>query len=325
MNLELWQEDFRPSTTKDIVLPVKVRNIVDNIISGEKPLPHFLLYYPKPGNGKTSLAKALCKDLGIQDLLYINASMDGTIDNLRNLITSFVMTRPMGDGVKVVILDEMEKSSPAFQDALKVFLEEYSEFVRFFLITNNVHKIIEPLHSRTSLIDFKFENPEVKAEMVPKILERLQYILKTKGIEVSPEILSKLIEGLYPDIRSMIKVLHLEYIENNSITPDILNRFFVDREFYDLIINLKFKDTQSYLKRNGCNYGEMYGKMFRELIPLLPKENKADVILVLSNYEARHPVAMTPELTFAACTLEIMKCLTKRSRNPATVGGMNAT
>lgn len=308
-SLDLWPESYRPQTTKDIILPSKVRDTVNKIISGKSPLPHFLLYYPKPGNGKTSLAKSLCADMGIQDILYLNASLDGTIDNLRNRITDFVLSRPIGDenSVKVVILDEMDKSSPAFQDALKVFIEEYNEFVRFFLITNNVHKIIQPLHSRTSLVDYQFENPQVKDEMIPKILDRLKFILKSEKVKFTEEILVKLVNSLYPDIRNMVKVLQLEFIEKGEITPGVLSRFFIDREFYDLILDMKYQESQAYLKRNGCNYGEMYGRMFNEFIQLLPQKAKANSILILHKYEVDHVTAMTPELTFAACTIELIR------------------
>lgn len=304
---ELWQESFRPVKVDDVVLPPNVRSMLSPIVKGGKPLPHFLFYYPKPGNGKTSLAKAICNDLGIGEVLYMNASLDGNIDSLRTRISDFVMARPVGDSVKVVILDEMEKSSQAFQEALKVFLEEYTEFVRFFLISNNIAKIIDPLQSRTTLVDFRFEDPKVKAAMTPLIVERLKFILTTRGAKFDEGVLVRLVDSLYPDIRSMVKNLHIEFMENGKITEGILKRYFVDKEFYNLIIGMKYNEAQAYLKRNGCNYGDMYGRMFTEFIPLAPQKSRAEIVLTLSKYEERHTRALTPELTFAACTIEIMK------------------
>ena len=126
---DLWTEKYRPNSTKKVVLPPKVRTFFNKIIS-TKILPNLILYYPKPGNGKTSLAKAICHDLELEDssdIMYINASQSANIDLLRNDITDFASVWSIDNKIKVVILDEMENSTTAFQNALKVFSEVYSE------------------------------------------------------------------------------------------------------------------------------------------------------------------------------------------------------
>lgn len=305
----LWQEKFRPTTVKHIILPAKVKKFVNNIVTSGV-LPNLILYYPKPGNGKTSLARAICNDLGLQTVLHINASLSANIDLLRTDITDFASVWSIDRKVKVVILEEMENATLAFQNALKDFSETYSEGCRFIMTTNNISKIIEPLRSRFKLVDFEFEDKKVREEMIPKIQTRLQKMLETQKIVFKPETVNRLVEKTYPDIRWMMKSLQCEFIENGEITENVVNLTSIDKDFYDMILGKRLTDARKYLIEKQVSYGEMYTKLFREFIPLVENKMKqANIIVVVADYMDKHSRSIDVEITFTACLIQIMGVL----------------
>jgi replication factor C small subunit len=306
----LWQERYRPKNVNQIILPPKVKKFVKNIVES-KVLPNLILYYPKPGNGKTSLARALCNDLQIEHVLHINASLNANIDLLRTDITDFASVWSMDGKVKVVILEEMENATLAFQNALKDFSETYSEACRFIMTTNNISKIIEPLRSRFKIVDFDFENIKVRQEMIPKIKnDFLIKMLKREKISFKEEVVNELVERCYPDIRWMIKSLQCEFIENGEITENVIRLTSVDREFYDMILSKKMTDARKYLIEKQVSYGEMYSKLFREFLPLIEsKPKQANVILAIAESMDKHTRSIDVEITFVACLVNIMTIL----------------
>ncbi len=305
----IWQEKFRPKTVKQLILPAKVKKFVNNIIA-TKVLPNLILYYPKPGNGKTSLARAICADLGIENVLHINASLSANIDLLRTDITDFASVWSIDGGVKVVILEEMDNASLAFQNALKDFSETYSEVCRFIMTTNNIAKIIEPLRSRFKLIDFEFEDKKVREDMVPKIKEYMYLILKKVKSPYVQESVDLLVEKCYPDVRFMLKSLQCEYIENGEITKNVVNLVTVDRDLYEMILSNKLTDARRYLIEKQIAYGEMYTKLFKEFLPLVDNKIKqANIIVTVADYMDKHTRSIDQEITFTACMLQIMSIL----------------
>jgi len=305
----LWQERFRPEHVKEVILPPKIKKFVNNIIES-KVLPNLILYYPKPGNGKTSLARAICRDLEIDNVLHINASLNANIDLLRTDITDFASVWSMNGKVKVVILEEMENATLAFQNALKDFSESYSEACRFIMTTNNISKIIEPLRSRFKIVDFDFENTKVREEMLPKIKKAFSSLLKREKISFKEEVVGELIERCYPDIRWMFKTLQCEFIENGEITENVIRLTSVDKEFYDMILNKKLTDARKYLIDKQVSYSEMYSKLFREFVPLIENKGKqAAVIISIADYMDKHTRSIDVEITFVACIINIMSAL----------------
>ncbi len=305
----LWQERFRPKSIKQIILPSKVKKLVKNIVSSGV-LPNLILYYPKPGNGKTSLARALCNDMEIEDVLHINASLSANIDLLRTDITDFATVWSLSGKIKVVILEEMENATLAFQNALKDFSETYSATCRFIMTTNNISKIIEPLRSRFKTIDFEFEDKSVREEMVPIIKSSLIKLLQREKIKFEETAVNQLVEKSYPDIRWMFKSLQCEFIENGEITLDVVRLTSIDKDFYDMLLGKRLTDARRYLIEKQAAYGEMYTKLFREFLPLVEnKAKQANVILTVADYMDKHTRSIDAEITFTACMIQIMTIL----------------
>ncbi len=305
----LWTEKYRAKTSKAVILTGKTRRLVNKIIK-TGILPNLLFYSQKPGVGKTSLAKAILNDLGIEDSLYCNASEQANMDFLRTDISDFAKTWSLDGKPKVVILDDMGNSSHAFQEALKVFSEQYSKSCRFIITTNNLTKIIEPLRSRFTIIDFNYENKEIKSELITNIEKLLQGILKTEGVEYSNEGLDQLIEKSYPDVRSMVKSIQCEYIENGFISENVVKFATVDSEFYNYLLERKYTLARKYVIENNLPINEVYSKLFREFIPLVTdKTAQAEIIIIIAKYANEHVSSFDPEIPLAACMIEIIRSL----------------
>jgi len=200
----LWVEKYRPKTIQDCILPGKLKDTFKEMV--EEGEAQNLLMAGGPGCGKTTVARALANDLGSEYIL-INCSEDGNIDTLRTKIRNFASTVALTDAKKIVILDEFDYSNPqSTQPALRGFIEEFSKNCRFILTCNYKNRIIEPLHSRCTVVDFKIPSKE-KPKLAMKILGRIQEILGKEEVEFDQEVLAKLIMKHFPDIRRILNEL----------------------------------------------------------------------------------------------------------------------
>ena len=210
MKDKLFWEKWRPKTMEDIILLPRIRKAVEN------GLTRNMILYGSAGLGKTTLSKILTKD---NPCLHINASMETSIDVLRNKIDEFCSNMSMFDSAndtKVVFLDEFEGASRQFQEAFKGFIEKHST-VRFIATTNNLGKIIEPLHSRFLIIDFNSQSIEEEKFLKNGIFKRIKNVIcPAEGIDISQEDLIKLISKYFPDFRSI-----LVYLQNYKETGEL--------------------------------------------------------------------------------------------------------
>jgi len=308
MNFSLWIERWRPMSVKQILLPKKNKDFFLKLVE-EKEIPNLLFHSNSPGTGKTTVAKALANDIK-SDFIYINMSLDGNIDTLRNRITKFATSYSMfGDNVggkKICICDEFDFSTPNFQAAFRGFMEDYQDSCRFILTCNYLTKIIEPLKSRCQVVDFNITDKESQDEMTPAILKRLGGILKSENVVFEEETISKLIHNFYPDIRKMTNVLQ-QYSKNNGIIDTgIFDVDVVDLEFYEMILQKKLTAARKYLIEKNCNPDEMYRQLFDNLVPLLQKESQGQAILIIADYMYKSNFSIDKEITLVACLLEII-------------------
>src|SRR6056300_66714 len=241
MNEYLWVEKYRPQTIEDTILPVALKDTFRQILEN-KELPN-LLFTGTAGVGKTTVAKAICNELDL-DYLLINGSEEGNIDTLRHKIKQFASTVSLQGGYKVVILDEADYLNPqSTQPALRGFVEEFHKNCRFILTCNFKNRIIEPLHSRFSNIEFKV-NPKDKPKLASRLFERAIYILKEQNVSYEDKVLVELITKHFPDFRKLINELQ-RYSVSGAIDAGILVN----------VSDENLKTLMGYLK--GKDFGEM--------------------------------------------------------------------
>ena len=230
----LWVEQYRPKTIDDCILPDSLKSLFSAFI--KKGEISNMLFSGTAGIGKTTVAKALCEQMNC-DWIMINGSEEGGIDVLRNKIKNFASTVSLSGGKKVVILDEADYLNPqSTQPALRGFVEEFHKNCRFILTCNFKNRIIEPLHSRFSNIEFKV-NPKDKPKLASRLFERAIYILKEQNVSYEDKVLVELITKHFPDFRKLINELQ-RYSVSGSIDAGILVNVS-DENLKTLVTHLK--------------------------------------------------------------------------------------
>jgi len=300
----LFTEKYRPQTTGDMLLTKAMKSSFTKM-KNDGEIPNMLLYSTSPGTGKTSLAKAICKEMEV-DYLYINASSETGIDVLRSNVQKFATVKSIEGKNKIVIMDEFENASPSLQAGLKAFLEQYHSSCRFIFTCNNITKIIEPLKSRCQLIDFNLTEAKVVSEMKPKIVKRLKGILIFEKIECMEGIVEKIVDMYYPDMRRMLSLLQQYSNVNKTITNDIFDFEKIDEEFYDYLLNKQLTKARKYLIDKSYNYTTLFRTLFDNFVPRIPKEKQAQAILTIASYMNYHPSSIDPEINVCAMLLELI-------------------
>ena len=301
----LWVEKYRPRTIDDCILPEGIKNTFrDMVKTGEV---QNLLLSGGAGCGKTTIAKALCEDLDAEYIM-INCSEDGNIDTLRTKIRAFASTVSISGGKKVVILDEFDYSNAqSTQPALRGFIEEFSANCRFILTCNFKNRIIEPLHSRCTSITFQIPNKE-KPALAMNVLERIQDILKTEGIEYDQKVLAELIRKHFPDIRRVINELQ-RYSVAGVIDVGILSQIG-EVQVKDLVTSMKNKDFTAVRKWVVENLDNDPTRIFRQMYDGMYNYFDAGsiprVVLILADYQYKAAFVADAEINMTACLVEIM-------------------
>ena len=303
----LLVEKYRPALIDHCILPQSLKDTFNAIIeSGECPN---LMLAGKPGMGKTTVARALCAQLGA-DHIIINCSEDGNIDTLRTKIRQFASTVSLSEGAKqkIVILDEFDYSNAqSIQPALRGAIEEFAKTCRFILTCNYKNRIIEPIHSRCTVIDFNFPTKE-RPELAKQFLARCQAILEEEGIEYDLKVLSKVVVKYFPDFRRTLNELQ-RYSAAGTIDIGILSTAG----------ELDIKQLMGYMKSK--NYGEVrkwvstnmdnapqdvFRKVFDGLNEYLKPESIPSAILVIAEYQYKTAFVADQEINLCAFFTEIM-------------------
>ena len=237
----LWVEKYRPQTIEDCILPESLKKTFQQIVdTGEM---HNMLLTGTAGLGKTTVARALCNQLDL-DYIVINASEENGIDVLRSKIKQFASSVSLNGGTKVVILDEADYlNAQSTQPALRGFIEEFSSNCRFILTCNFKNRIIEPLHSRCSVVEFNTTKKQL-ADLAAGFMKRLQFILTNEKVDYSNKILAELIMRYAPDWRRVINECQ-RYASSGEITSDILIGLS-DQNIAALVGFLKAKDFMTH-------------------------------------------------------------------------------
>jgi DNA polymerase III delta prime subunit len=301
----LWVEEYRPKTIDDCILPQSLKTLFTSFV--QKGELSNLLLSGTPGIGKTTVAKALCEQLNC-DWIMINGSEEGGIDVLRNKIKNFASTVSLSGGKKVVILDEADYLNPqSTQPALRGFVEEFHKNCRFILTCNFKNRIIEPLHSRFSNIEFKV-NPKDKPKLASRLFERAVFILKEQSISYEEKVLVELIKKHFPDFRKLINELQ-RYSVSGTIDAGILVNVS-DENLKTLVSHLKnkeFSDMRKWVVNNLDNDPvKIFRKMYDTLYSNLEPSTIPHAVLIIADYQYKSAFVADQEINLVACLTELM-------------------
>src|SRR6056300_351161 len=305
MNEYLWVEKYRPQTIEDTILPVALKDTFRQILEN-KELPN-LLFTGTAGVGKTTVAKAICNELDL-DYLLINVSEEGNIDTLRNKIRQFASSVSLQGGYKVVILDEADYLNPqSTQPALRGFIEEFSANCRFILTCNCKNRIIEPLHSRTSVIEFAMPKKERDA-LAGQFMQMIQQILAVESINSDPAVLAELIIKYFPDFRRTLNELQ-RYSNFGKIDSGILVNTS-DVAIADLMEHLKLKNFKLMRQWVADNIdvepASMFRKVYDNMNEYVEPQSIPQLVLILADYQYKNSFVADHELNMVACLTEVM-------------------
>jgi len=301
----LWVEMYRPRKIEDCILPQKLKTTFQTFVQN-KEVPNLLLC-GTPGTGKTTVAKALLEEIGC-DYIVINGSMNGNIDTLRTEIKNFASTISFTGNRKYVILDEADYLNPnSTQPALRNFMEEYSKNCGFILTCNFKNRIIEPLHSRCSVIEFKItkeDKPRIAAQFFKSIL----CILKKENVQFDEKVVAEFITKYFPDFRRAINELQ-RYSATGSIDSGILSNT-QDQAFKELIAalkNKKFTDVRKWVSDNSDVDTSVFFRTFYDMSSnVIKQESIPQLIIILADYQYKNAFVADSELNIMACLVEIM-------------------
>ena len=303
----LWVEKYRPKKIEDCILPENIKKTFKDFLNkGE--VPNLLLSGPA-GCGKTTVAKALCNELGV-DSYVINGSDEGRfLDTVRNNAKNFASTVSLSSEAKhkVIIIDEADNTTPDVQLLLRASIEEFSNNCRFIFTCNYKNKIIEPLHSRCAVVEFGIQGKS-KQEIAAKFFGRLVSILEQERIEADKKVLAELINKHFPDWRRVLNECQ-RYAVGGKIDTGILAHFS-DVKVNDLIKNLKEKDFPQVRKWCVDNLDNDPAVLLRRIYDclyssLVPSTIPA-AVLILAKYQYQIAFVADQEINMLACLTEIM-------------------
>ena len=303
----IWVEKYRPKTIDECILPENIKKTFNDFLDrGE--VPNLLLAGP-PGCGKTTVAKALCQQLGA-DFYVINGSDEGRfLDTVRNNAKNFASTVSLSSTAKhkVIIIDEADNTTPDVQLCLRAFTEEFIKNCRFIFPCNYKNKIIQPLHSRCAVVEFGIKGKDRQA-VAATFFKRTQEILDTEGVKYDNKVLVELINKHFPDWRRVLNELQ-RYSVGGTIDTGILATFS-DVKVDDLVKKLKEKDFPEVRKWVVNNLDNDTSVLLRRIYDacydsLVPNSIPA-AVLVLAKYQYQMAFVADQEINMLACLTEIM-------------------
>ena len=304
----LWVEKYRPKKIQDCILSEDLKQTFLEFVK-KKEISNLLLS-GTPGTGKTTVARALCEEIGV-DYIIINGSDEGRyIDTLRNKIKNFASTVSLTASAnhKVIIIDEADyMNAESVQPALRNFIETFFNNCRFIFTCNYKNKIIPALHSRCTVIDFRIVNGQ-KVKTATQLMDRLSIILKDENVDFDKKVLAEVIQKYYPDFRRTINELQ-RYSVRGKIDSGILFSLS-EQNNKDLIVKLKDKDfngmrkwvIQNLDKEPSALFTSIYDNLYEHLEP----KSIPQAVLIIAGYQYKAAFVADQEINMVACLTEIM-------------------
>jgi DNA polymerase III delta prime subunit len=301
----LWVEKYRPKTIADTILPEELKATFQQFVD-QKNIPNLILS-GSAGVGKTTVARAMLEELEC-DYIVINGSMNGNIDTLRNEILNFASSVSLSGGRKYVILDEADYlNANSTQPALRNFMEEFSRNCGFILTCNFKNRIIEPLHSRCSVIDFKLSK-SASAKLAAQFFKRVEKILSNENIEYDRAVVAEVITKFFPDWRRVLNELQ-RYAAIGKIDSGILGNI-KDLEINSVYKLLKEKDFTGLRKWVAENVDieqtEVFRRLYETADQYMTTNSVPQLVLILSKYQYQAAFVADPEINIIACFTEVL-------------------
>lgn len=299
----LWVERYRPRKLDDCILPDDQLNTFRQFVeSGE--IPNMLLC-GSAGVGKTTIARAICEELGC-DYIIINGSEESGIDVLRTKIREFASSVSFSGKTKVVILDEADYLNPnSTQPALRAFIEEFANNCRFIFTCNFKNRVIAPLHSRTTVIEFKLTKAD-RPKMAGRFMKRLSDILTTENVKFDEKVVAEVLKKHFPDYRRVLNELQ-RYSISGTIDEGILSNILEInmKELTDALKSKDFRKVRSWVVENLDNDPQL---IFRKIYDTVLEDVKypAQLVLLIADYQYKAAFAANQEINLVACLVEIM-------------------
>jgi len=303
----LWAEKYRPKTVEECILPERLKHPFSEYVRNST-IPNLLLA-GGAGVGKTTIAKAMCNQIGC-DFIVINGSDESGIETFRTKIKNYASSMSLAGGRKVIIIDEADYLNPnSTQPALRNAMEEFAGNCSFIFTCNFKNKIIEPLHSRCSVVEFSLKGDE-KQKMAAMFFERVQNILKAENITYDKRVLAEFVKKFFPDFRRIINELQ-RYSQFGKIDTGILAHLG-DVEIAEVIQYMKDKDYGSlrrWVASHELDPQSFYRKIYNSLYDVLKKESIPQAVVIIADYQYKQAFVADQEInTMAALTELMLQC-----------------
>jgi len=301
----LWVEKFRPTSIDECVLPVEIKKVFQNIVdTGEIPN---LLLSGNSGMGKTTVAKALCYQLGC-DWIMINGSNEGRLlETLRVQITNYASTVSLSGKKKIIILDEADNTAKDVQPALRALIEQFSNNCRFFFTCNFKNRMLPAIHSRCTVVDFKIKR-ENKPTLAQEFSNVAMKLLDDEGVTYEPDVVAQLVVRYFPDFRRVLNHLQSSAIGGN-VDISILEASS-NENFNQLVGFLKEKDFSEMRKWVAQNIDNdhvgLYRQVYDSLFSNIKKQSVPDAVLIVADYSYKSAFVADQEINMVACLTELM-------------------
>ena len=302
----LWVEKYRPRKIEDCILPERLKKPFQEYVN-QNQIPNLLLT-GGAGVGKTTVAKAMCNEIGC-DFMIINGSDENGIDVVRNKISNYASSMSFSGGRKVIIIDEADYLSANAQAAFRNAIEEFSSNCSFIFTCNFKNKIIEPLHSRCAVIEFTLKSSE-KSAIASQFFKRIQTILSEEQIVYDTPVVAELVKKHFPDFRRVINELQ-RFSKFGKIDNDVLSQI-VDVSINEIIKFVKEKDFGSIRKwvaSNDVDPASLYRKLYDNLYEVLKPQSIPQAVVILADYQYKQAFVADQEINLVACLTELMVSL----------------
>ena len=300
----LWTEKHRPQTINDCILPDRLKAPFQEYVNQRK-IPNLLLY-GGAGIGKTTVAKAMCKEIGC-DYMVINGSDESGIDTFRTKIKNYASSMSLTGGRKVIIIDEADYLNPnSTQPALRNAIEEFAGNCSFIFTCNYKSRIIDPLHSRCAVIDFSLKGDE-KTKMAVQFFKRVQMVLKAENVDYDDKVIAELIKKHFPDFRRILNELQ-RYSSTGKIDVGILSQL-ANIQIGEVIKHLSEKDftaLRKWVATGDIDPATLFRQLYDNLYDVLKPQSIPQAVVILADYQYKQAFVADAEINLVACLTELM-------------------